>query len=806
MINKKAKRQTLFFKIFMSFLTIILLFAAFHMVTFRFFYNGIESEIIQYNRLILKNTAERYNTHFTRLKTLLFSLYNDEKVIAFNRQLALKQEPEVNLWRASEILKEVRSNAYNPMFYLENLIVYYDTPSFAVEKEGTIEASMLFSEFYVSGDYPIGYWRKQLSQGDNYKLHPARTFRVTTFNEVKKLELIPFSFRMPSSHYEVIALLDSRKLLEAFHGLDEQLPLMILQADGSLLYRSSELLSADKVPAISQGNGYSRAGDFYYFAEKDSSGLTYMTAVPLSSIASQASKLNLTMYAILALSVLIGVIASLLFSRTINRPVKQLLSLISQRNASSESDSDRLRATKIHEFDLIGNEINELMREKQTIHSELLDQKSLLTSFRYINKLKSINSDLNEWKDIQVNDEPFVIILYQLNFRPALQKSSELNPERAAYYIREYINVLISEKFPLSHTFQVENNQILSFVKVQEQPVALEDTLKQLQLILDRDRQLVLATIAVSSIYRSSGEFNEAYRQVLEMVQQAQLHEETQLITEHKPVPAHFVFPPAMEQELHANLQAGNEGASIQSMERMLQYMSRKAASGGQFRQFAEQTAARIMRLAEGFEPSAGLVAASAEMATTAISAAADDGETAMAADSAAAGDGVTATAGSADGWFREQRERLQACYSIEAFMDVFRQLFAYSAAAIRQKKTDSDPAIEFVLSYLDTKYAADNLSLDLLADKLKMSPAYLSGYIKEKTGANFSEHMNNVRIRNAKRLLSETDLTMQEIGVQIGYQNVTSFNRMFKKLTGLAPGEYRKQQLLEAERDKQRG
>ncbi|CAG7651050.1 helix-turn-helix domain-containing protein [Paenibacillus allorhizosphaerae] len=53
----------------------------------------------------------------------------------------------------------------------------------------------------------------------------------------------------------------------------------------------------------------------------------------------------------------------------------------------------------------------------------------------------------------------------------------------------------------------------------------------------------------------------------------------------------------------------------------------------------------------------------------------------------------------------------------------------------------------------VETRYAED-ISLDMLADKLNMSSTYLSVYIKEKTGANFSEHINSIRIRRAKQLL----------------------------------------------------
>ncbi|WP_248924569.1 helix-turn-helix domain-containing protein [Paenibacillus hamazuiensis] len=745
-----SKSQTLFVKMFISFMAIIVLFAVFHIFTFRFFNEGMQNEIVQYNRLILKNTAERYQNHFTRLKTLLFTIYNDENVVAFNRQLSLKPADEINYWQANDALKMVRTEAFNPMFFLENILIYFEKPSLVLEKEGTSEASMMFSRFYASSRYPADFWKRQISRNRNYTLHPTDVFTLSTVNETKKLGLIPFSFRMPGSHYIVIAMLDSGKLLEAFNSLSPGSRFMILQEDGSLLYRSDDGISPDRLPSFDDGKDYKLSGGFYYFSEKDSSGLTYVTAVPYGNIASKVSRLNATSYIILAVSIVIGVAASLLFSRRINRPFKEIVASILQRNPTN------LQST-IKEFDLINREMRELMREKEEVHSELLTKKSLLTSFSYINKLKSINSDLSDWKDVLISDQPFVLVLYQLHFRAALLADTLIKPEKAAYYIREYISVLMTERFPSSHTFQIENNQILTFVTTGETEGSIEEVLGKLKKILDRDSRYVLVTIAVSPVFGRSSEINEAYRLVQDMARQGKLCEETQFITEYKPARAYFFFTPMQEQELYAHVQAGNEAACVQMIDRMLDHMFKHEAGLLQYRHLAESIIARTGKIAE----SAGM-----------------DGE-----------------------MYARMTMEMQSCLSLEEFKRFYRGLFAYSTALIRAKKEETDPAIDFIMNYIETRYAED-FSLDMLAEKLGMSATYLSMYIKEKTGANFSDHINRVRIREAKRMLASVELSIQHIGERIGYRNVTSFNRMFKKFTGMAPGEYRKSLLEPAQSD----
>jgi YesN/AraC family two-component response regulator len=62
----------------------------------------------------------------------------------------------------------------------------------------------------------------------------------------------------------------------------------------------------------------------------------------------------------------------------------------------------------------------------------------------------------------------------------------------------------------------------------------------------------------------------------------------------------------------------------------------------------------------------------------------------------------------------------------------------------------------------------------------------------KKGTGLNFTEYVSRVRIENAKNLLLNPNLRISEIAYQVGFQSLTHFNRVFKKVVGEAPTEYR--------------
>ncbi len=98
---------------------------------------------------------------------------------------------------------------------------------------------------------------------------------------------------------------------------------------------------------------------------------------------------------------------------------------------------------------------------------------------------------------------------------------------------------------------------------------------------------------------------------------------------------------------------------------------------------------------------------------------------------------------------------------------------------------------IESVQNYVASYYNRD-LKLSQLAALHFLNPQYLCRLFKAETGTNFSDYVNKYRIQSAQKLLRTTKDEILEISLQVGFNNVTYFNRLFKKYTGVTPGEYR--------------
>ena len=82
--------------------------------------------------------------------------------------------------------------------------------------------------------------------------------------------------------------------------------------------------------------------------------------------------------------------------------------------------------------------------------------------------------------------------------------------------------------------------------------------------------------------------------------------------------------------------------------------------------------------------------------------------------------------------------------------------------------------------------------SVSDVAEKLNLSPNYLSGLLKVLTGQSTQQHIHNKLIDKAKQQLSTTGLTVSEIAYQLGFEHPQSFSKLFKTKTQLSPLEFR--------------
>lgn len=109
---------------------------------------------------------------------------------------------------------------------------------------------------------------------------------------------------------------------------------------------------------------------------------------------------------------------------------------------------------------------------------------------------------------------------------------------------------------------------------------------------------------------------------------------------------------------------------------------------------------------------------------------------------------------------------------------------------AIKNSDKNGDDRLVTMLNFIQANY--QNITLEEMATKFNLSEPYISKYIKDKSGKTFGEHVVHIRMKKAKSLLRNGNMTVENISAAVGYQNVEHFNRLFKKTFDMTPVQYR--------------
>lgn len=97
---------------------------------------------------------------------------------------------------------------------------------------------------------------------------------------------------------------------------------------------------------------------------------------------------------------------------------------------------------------------------------------------------------------------------------------------------------------------------------------------------------------------------------------------------------------------------------------------------------------------------------------------------------------------------------------------------------------------LQELLSYIDVHYA-DNISLEYAAARMNFSPSHFSKTFKKLMGTNFVTYLNMVRVERAAHELRHTEKKFTDVALSCGFNNVRTFNRVFKEITGCTPSEF---------------
>lgn len=133
---------------------------------------------------------------------------------------------------------------------------------------------------------------------------------------------------------------------------------------------------------------------------------------------------------------------------------------------------------------------------------------------------------------------------------------------------------------------------------------------------------------------------------------------------------------------------------------------------------------------------------------------------------------------------------------SVVKLLGIFAQHLSMLSNQVVVQQENSEPPVITKAKEFIHEHQAEELSLGQVAKAVNTSTFYFCKMFKKITGINFTDYLSRVRIEKSKNLLLNPNLRVSEIAFEVGFQSLTHFNRVFKKILGQSPTEYRAQLL----------
>ncbi len=131
---------------------------------------------------------------------------------------------------------------------------------------------------------------------------------------------------------------------------------------------------------------------------------------------------------------------------------------------------------------------------------------------------------------------------------------------------------------------------------------------------------------------------------------------------------------------------------------------------------------------------------------------------------------------------------------SMIKLLTIFAQHLSMISNQIVVQQQNAEPPVISKAKQFIQEHQTEDLSLGDVAKAVNTSTFYFCKMFKKYTGLNFTNYLSRLRIEKAKNLLLNPNLRVSEIAYEVGFQSLTHFNRVFKKIIGQSPTEYRSQ------------
>lgn len=490
-----------------------------------------------------------------------------------------------------------------------------------------------------------------------------------------------------------------------------------------------------------------------YF-KSDFNDWTYISVVPMENLVERITTLKAKIAYYLFIIFTIGVLVSILISKRLYSPVSKLVENI-------KGHRDLINRENKDEIDMLSNAFDVLIRNEDSMKEAIEKNKRSVTEWCIINLLNGGSEEYDK-NILEFDSNNFICAVISINkYVKFLSKYTK--EER--YYIKNLILNICEECLKGSFIcFGVilEHEKLAMIINLKEETVikdSLDGVVKKFEVIGEQISKVLEnnVTIGLGHFHKDLQGINQSYKEAMNSLKIRLVSGDKKIIVwnEKWSKENEYYYPYNEERHIFNLLPIGMKedvDSAVNDFFGEVKNKSEKGVSIDNVIQIINQLASNTIRY---------LVDNNIKMSDI----------------------------------FYEN-ENIYECIlnkdTLEEIKEWFLILYSKIVDYNNNLHSKDGAAIERIMEYINDNYKKD-ISIENVADYVGLSYSYVRKVFKAETGRNILDYINMLRVNEAKRLLIETEISVVDIALSLGYNNDQSFSRFFKKYEGIAPGEFRR-------------
>jgi AraC-like DNA-binding protein len=679
-------------------------------------------------------------------------------------------EVKAELWRLPRILQR---NENIVSKFTDSSFVYIDNQDVYVSG-GANYFDFFFNNMYKYEKYDADYWMKKQGSDKTVELLPVTNVIQEKVN-VKQVVPIVMTNRIHNHNAVMVVNIAVQTIEKTLLGgaVFGSTGFVVFDGNREVLYDANGYLNggvtAADLNASFEGNSGSKeievSGKRYVVGhvKSDLYGWDYYSFTPLAEFNHYTiGILQMTLLLCVVLMVM-GIVFSFIFSFRIYNPIRNIRDIITQKSVplSVENEGN----APANEFELIRQGINRISESHQQYKVKYDKQTSEYVEYSLLFLLKghTLNQEeiLRETlkADFGFNHSGFICCTVFFDFKDAFYQDIQ-DTERIHIIngIKKIVWNLLGSQVPC-YVLEHRQNLFVCLINIEgpRDTELLHPAFHRMLNIFEYDiRMYYDITIGIGSFYKNVNDIGASYNEAMTAVSKRNKDQRFQILDSNQlSIENSYQYSLHDEQKIFNYLKLGDVSAVQEAVASIVENNVQQGVS---------------------YEPMLQLFK---EMYVTGVRFLAEKGQSAAQLDMEHE---LPFSGQTLEKSFLGTKE-------LESAISDFYEQIIETTKAQRGQKTGN--LVSLIEKYIREHYTQD-LGLEQIADEIGVSVKYVSRVFKDKTGENLTDYINEVRIEKAKEMLVQTDLRVNDIAEKIGIHSRTTFLRVFKKVEGISPNEYR--------------